>query len=129
MVIGRCGGVEQTEWPRRTDKSQTKKIRKKETSICIYHHKCYVISQFNKPIIAYLSPVADLLLRTLASCSSSLSPSPSSELVPSCMVHSNIQFSHSSIPLSRKSEMEFNRLIANVLKQNTVKWVILVFQV
>ena len=40
-VIGRCGGDEKTEWPRRTDKSQTLK-RKKEK-----HPEVYLILSAN----------------------------------------------------------------------------------
>ena len=35
-VIGRCGGDEKTEWPRRTDKSQTLKIKNNNTIIGVH---------------------------------------------------------------------------------------------
>jgi len=34
-IIGRCGGDEKTEWPRRTDKSRTLKKQKKQLH-CIF---------------------------------------------------------------------------------------------
>ena len=38
-VIGRCGGVEKTEWPRRTDKSRMLKKRKKRTCSCLHDYQ------------------------------------------------------------------------------------------
>jgi len=35
-VIGRCGGNEKTEWPRRTDKSRTLKNKNKKTLILLH---------------------------------------------------------------------------------------------
>ena len=37
-VIGRCGGDEKTEWPRRTDKNRTLKKKKKKRYL---HHRDY----------------------------------------------------------------------------------------
>ena len=42
-VIGRCGGNEKTEWPRRTDKSQTPKKLKKIKLTYVYQTIVYIM--------------------------------------------------------------------------------------
>ena len=43
-VIGRCGGNEKTEWPRRTDKSRT--LKKKMNTLFIYIFLFFLLKGF-----------------------------------------------------------------------------------
>ena len=65
-VIGRCGGDENTEWPRRTDKSRMLKKQKKTPTIWLSDHYCF-LDKINEAIVIVMLKTPDQFVRNIDS--------------------------------------------------------------